>query len=79
MRRPRRHLRFRDYLAGRGLRLLPAKAVAAGILPFIAFDLIKVALAALVAVAPAIAPPRTCANLEKPAKGFVVASEYTVL
>jgi biotin transport system substrate-specific component len=39
----------------------PAKAIAVGILPFIAFDLIKVALATLVAVAaaPAISPPRT--------------------
>src|SRR5215204_3549090 len=39
----------------------PAKAIAVGILPFIAFDLIKVALASLVAVAaaPAISPPRT--------------------
>ena len=36
-------------------------AIAAGILPFIAFDLIKVALATLVAVAaaPAIISPRT--------------------
>jgi biotin transport system substrate-specific component len=39
----------------------PAQAIATGVLPFVAFDLIKVALAALVAVAaaPAIAPPRT--------------------
>lgn len=41
--------------------LTPAQAIAAGVAPFIAFDLIKVALAALVAVAaaPAIGPPRT--------------------
>ena len=39
----------------------PAQAIAAGILPFIGFDLIKVALATLVAVAaaPAISPTRT--------------------
>jgi biotin transport system substrate-specific component len=39
----------------------PAQAVATGIAPFVAFDLIKVALATIVAVAaaPAIAPPRT--------------------
>jgi biotin transport system substrate-specific component len=39
----------------------PVQAIAAGILPFIGFDLIKVALATLVAVAaaPAISPPRT--------------------
>jgi biotin transport system substrate-specific component len=39
----------------------PAQAIAAGILPFIGFDLIKVALATLVAVAaaPAISQPRT--------------------
>ena len=38
-----------------------AQAIAAGVAPFIAFDLIKVALATLVAVAaaPAIAAPRT--------------------
>ena len=41
--------------------LSPTQAIAAGILPFIVFDLIKVALAALVAVAaaPAITPSRT--------------------
>lgn len=41
--------------------LSPAEALATGILPFVVFDLIKVALAALVAVAaaPAIAPTRT--------------------
>lgn len=40
--------------------LSPAQAVATGVLPFVVFDLIKVALAALVAVAaaPAIAPSR---------------------
>ena len=39
----------------------PAQAIAAGILPFVGFDLIKVALATIVAVAaaPAIASPRT--------------------
>ena len=39
----------------------PTQAIATGVLPFITFDLIKVALAALVAVAaaPAITPPRT--------------------
>ena len=38
-----------------------AQAIAAGVAPFIAFDLIKVALATLIAVAaaPAIAAPRT--------------------
>jgi biotin transporter BioY len=41
--------------------LSPTEAVTTGILPFVIFDLIKVALAALVAVAaaPAIAPSRT--------------------
>lgn len=41
--------------------LSPTEAVATGVLPFVIFDLIKVALAALVAVgaAPAIAPSRT--------------------
>lgn len=41
--------------------LSPAEALATGVLPFVVFDLIKVALAALVAVAaaPAIAPTRT--------------------
>ena len=41
--------------------LSPTEAVITGILPFVIFDLIKVALAALVAVAaaPAIAPSRT--------------------
>ena len=41
--------------------LSPAEAVTTGVLPFVVFDLIKVALAALVAVAaaPAIAPSRT--------------------
>ena len=41
--------------------LSPATAVATAVAPFVAFDLIKVALATLVAVAaaPAIAPPRT--------------------
>jgi biotin transport system substrate-specific component len=41
--------------------LSPTKAIATGVLPFVIFDLIKVALAALVAVAaaPAIAPSRT--------------------
>lgn len=41
--------------------LSPTEAVTAGVLPFVVFDLIKVALAALVAVAaaPAIAPSRT--------------------
>ena len=41
--------------------LSPTEALATGVLPFIVFDLIKVALAALVAVAaaPAIAPSRT--------------------
>jgi biotin transport system substrate-specific component len=41
--------------------LTPAQAIATGILPFIAFDLVKVALATLVAVAaaPAISPTRT--------------------
>ena len=41
--------------------LTPAQAIAAGLAPYIAFDLIKVALATLVAVAaaPAITPPRT--------------------
>ena len=41
--------------------LSPSEAFAAGVLPFVVFDLIKVALAALVAVAaaPAIAPSRT--------------------
>ncbi len=41
--------------------LSPTEAIATGVLPFVGFDLIKVALAALVAVAaaPAIAPSRT--------------------
>jgi biotin transport system substrate-specific component len=41
--------------------LTPIEAIAAGVLPFIIFDLVKVGLAALVAVAaaPAIAPSRT--------------------
>jgi biotin transport system substrate-specific component len=41
--------------------LTPAQAVATAVAPFVAFDLVKVALATLVAVAaaPAIAPPRT--------------------
>src|SRR5215207_932375 len=41
--------------------LTPTEAIATGVLPFIVFDLIKVGLAALVAVAaaPAIAPSRT--------------------
>jgi biotin transport system substrate-specific component len=41
--------------------LTPAQAIAAGLAPYIAFDLIKVALATVVAVAaaPAIATPRT--------------------
>lgn len=41
--------------------LSPTEAATTGILPFVIFDLIKVALAALVAVAaaPAIAPPHT--------------------
>jgi biotin transport system substrate-specific component len=41
--------------------LTPMEAVAAGVLPFVIFDLIKVAIASLVAVAaaPAIAPSRT--------------------
>jgi biotin transport system substrate-specific component len=41
--------------------LPPTEAIATGVLPFVFFDLIKVGLAALVAVAaaPAIAPPRT--------------------
>jgi biotin transport system substrate-specific component len=41
-------------------RFTPAQAIAAGILPFVGFDLVKVALATLVAVAaaPAISPPR---------------------
>ena len=41
--------------------LSPTAALVAGVLPFVGFDLVKVALAALVAVAaaPAIAPPRT--------------------
>ncbi len=38
--------------------LSPAAALAAGVLPFIPFDLVKVGLAALVAVAPAIATSR---------------------
>jgi biotin transport system substrate-specific component len=39
----------------------PAQAIAAGVAPYIVFDLVKVALATLVAVAaaPAIATPRT--------------------
>ena len=43
------------------LGLTPTEAIATGVLPFIVFDLIKVGLAALVAVAaaPAIAPSRT--------------------
>ena len=41
--------------------LTPTEAIATGVLPFVIFDLIKVGLAALVAVAaaPAIAPSRT--------------------
>jgi biotin transport system substrate-specific component len=41
--------------------LTPTEAIATGILPFVIFDLIKVGLAALVAVAaaPAIGLPRT--------------------
>ena len=41
--------------------LSPIEAIATGVLPFVGFDLIKVALAALVAVAaaPAITPSRT--------------------
>jgi biotin transport system substrate-specific component len=41
--------------------LSPVQAIATGVLPFVVFDLIKVALAALVAVAaaPAITPSRT--------------------
>jgi biotin transport system substrate-specific component len=41
--------------------LSPTTALVAGVLPFVGFDVVKVALAALVAVAaaPAIAPPRT--------------------
>src|SRR5829696_7847006 len=41
--------------------LTPTEAIATGVLPFIVFDLMKVGLAALVAVtaAPAIAPSRT--------------------
>jgi biotin transport system substrate-specific component len=41
--------------------LSPMEAVAAGVLPFVIFDLIKVAIAALVAVAaaPALSPSRT--------------------
>jgi biotin transport system substrate-specific component len=39
----------------------PAQAIAAGVAPYIVFDLVKVALATLVAVAaaPTIATPRT--------------------
>ena len=39
--------------------LAPTEAIATGVLPFVIFDLIKVGLAALVAVAPDIAPSRT--------------------
>ena len=57
----RRDLRLRGDLALRGDGLPIAVALAQGVLPFVVFDLIKVVLAALVAVAaaPAIAASRT--------------------